>query len=562
MRCVDARTLKARGALGRGTGTEADMPSTVMSPTRPHTAPRPGRSLRTWHAGRMSPTTRPGPEGADASPRGVPARAASADELALQRKALSVLTALPREVAALGRAFEEAGHELALVGGPVRDAFLGVHPHDLDFATSAHPDETERLLTAWGTATWDMGREFGTIGARRGDTVVEVTTYRTDEYDPASRKPVVQFGDTLEGDLSRRDFTVNAMAVRLPGLEFVDPFDGLGALAEKSLRTPVTATQSFDDDPLRIMRAARFTAQLGFSVEEDVLAAMTELAPRLEIVSAERVRAELERLLLSPHARDGLDLMVWSGVADVVLPELATLRQTVDEHGRHKDVYEHTLTVLDQAIDLEGPPAGTPEGDAHPVASPDLVLRLAAIMHDIGKPATRRFEGPKVTFYHHDIVGAKQATKRLKALTYPTQVVKAVAKLIELHLRFHGYSDGEWTDAAVRRYVRDAGAELEHLHMLTRADCTTRNRQRATKLRRAYEELEWRIDELAAQEELASLRPHLDGTQIMEVLGIGPGRDVGQAYSFLLEHRTEHGPIPHDDAVELLRQWWADRGGQ
>ena len=560
MRCVDARTLKARGALGRGTGTEADMPSTVMSPTRPHTAPRPGRSLRTWHAGRMSPTTRPGPEGADASPRGVPARAASADELALQRKALSVLTALPREVAALGRAFEEAGHELALVGGPVRDAFLGVHPHDLDFATSAHPDETERLLTAWGTATWDMGREFGTIGARRGDTVVEVTTYRTDEYDPASRKPVVQFGDTLEGDLSRRDFTVNAMAVRLPGLEFVDPFFGLGALAEKSLRTPVTATQSFDDDPLRIMRAARFTAQLGFSVEEDVLAAMTELAPRLEIVSAERVRAELERLLLSPHARDGLDLMVWSGVADVVLPELATLRQTVDEHGRHKDVYEHTLTVLDQAIDLEGPPAGTPEGDAHPVASPDLVLRLAAIMHDVGKPATRRFEaGGGVSFHHHEVVGARMTAKRLKALRFDKQTIQDVTKLVELHLRFHGYGESGWTDSAVRRYVTDAGDQLERPHRLTRADCTTRNKRKAARLSAAYDDLEQRIAELREREEIGKIRPDLDGTQIMEILGVAPGPVVGRAYKMLLERRMEEGPGTQDEARAVLLAWWADQ---
>ena len=487
-----------------------------------------------------------------------PRRPATAEELALQKRALAVLTALPPEVAALGREFVAAGHELALVGGPVRDAFLGVHPHDLDFATSARPDQTEAILAAWGTATWDMGREFGTIGARRGDVVVEVTTYRSDVYEVGSRKPVVRFGDTLQGDLSRRDFTVNAMAVRLPSLEFVDPFDGLGALADRSLRTPVTAAQSFDDDPLRIMRAARFTAQLGFSVEEDVVAAMTAMAPRLEIVSAERVRAELERLLTSPHARDGLDLMVWTGVADVVLPELALLRQTVDEHGRHKDVYEHTLTVLDQAIDLEGPPADTPEGAAHPVPGPDLVLRLAAIMHDVGKPATRKFEpGGGVSFHHHEVVGARMTAKRLKALRFDKQTVADVTKLVELHLRFHGYGESGWTDSAVRRYVTDAGDQLERLHRLTRADCTTRNRRKAARLSAAYDDLEQRIAELREQEEIGRIRPDLDGEQIMAILGIPPGPIVGRAYKMLLERRMDEGPGTQEAAREALLEWWA-----
>ncbi|PFG39798.1 poly(A) polymerase [Georgenia soli] len=474
--------------------------------------------------------------------------------LDLQRRALSALAALPASVRELGQAFADAGHELALVGGPVRDAFLGVVSHDLDFATSARPDETERLLAAWGDASWDIGKEFGTIGARRGDTVVEVTTYRTEAYEVGSRKPEVQYGDTLEGDLSRRDFTVNAMAVRVPELTFVDPHDGLGDLAEHLLRTPVSATQSFDDDPLRIMRAARFTAQLGFDVDPDVMSAMSAMADRLGIVSAERIRAELERLITSRHPRRGLELMVYTGVADVVLPELAELQQTVDEHKRHKDVYEHTLTVLDQAIALETGPDG-------PVPAPDLVLRLAAIMHDVGKPATRRFEpGGGVSFHHHELVGAKLTAKRLKALRFDKQTIKDVTRLVELHLRFHGYGDGGWTDSAVRRYVTDAGPLLERLHRLTRADCTTRNQRKAMRLSAAYDDLEERIAQLRAHEELKAIRPDLDGKQIMEILGIPAGPLVGQAYKFLLDLRMERGPVGEDEAREALLAWWAARG--
>ena len=471
-----------------------------------------------------------------------------------QTNAMHELLRIAPVIDDLGRLFRADGHQLYLVGGSVRDALLGSLGHDLDFTTSATPDQTHELLKRFTPTTWDIGKEFGTIGALKRaedqDWQIEVTTFRADIYRSDSRKPEVSFGDTIDGDLIRRDFTVNAMAINVATRQFVDPYGGLADLADQVLRTPSTPEQSFSDDPLRMMRAARFASRLGFAVAPEVVAAMTDMAERITIVSPERVQGELTGLLLTDNPRVGLDLLVSTGIADHILPELPALQLEVDEHARHKDVYQHTLTVLDQAIELE-------KARGH---EPDIVNRLAALLHDIGKPATRRFEGPKVTFYHHDIVGAKQATKRLKALTYPTQVVKAVAKLIELHLRFHGYSDGEWTDAAVRRYVRDAGAELEHLHMLTRADCTTRNRQRATKLRRAYEELEWRIDELAAQEELAALRPHLDGTQIMEILGISPGRAVGEAYDFLLEHRTEHGPIPHDDAVALLRQWWADRG--
>ncbi|WP_255411464.1 CCA tRNA nucleotidyltransferase [Georgenia sp. SYP-B2076] len=471
----------------------------------------------------------------------------------LQRRALESLSALPRAVMEVGEAFAAAGHELALVGGPVRDAFLGHVAHDLDFATSARPEETERILTAWGDACWDIGKEYGTIGARKGDVVVEVTTYRTEAYEVGSRKPAVEYGETLEGDLTRRDFTVNAMAVRIPDLTFVDPTGGLDDLADEVLRTPVSATQSFDDDPLRIMRAARFTAQLGFDVAEDVMAAMSDMASRLEIVSAERVRAELERLLVSPAPRRGLEVMVYTGVAAVVLPELEELQRTVDEHKRHKDVYEHTLTVLDQAIALETGPDG-------PVPAPDLVLRLAAVMHDVGKPATRRFEpGGGVSFHHHELVGAKLTARRLKALRFDKQTIKDVTRLVELHLRFHGYGDGAWTDSAVRRYVTDAGPLLERLHRLTRADSTTRNQRKAMRLSAAYDDLEERIAELRGQEELKAIRPDLDGSAIMTLLGIPAGPVVGQAYRFLLDLRMERGPLGEDAAREALLAWWAAR---
>jgi len=477
--------------------------------------------------------------------------------LALQRRALSVLADLAPAAIELGEVFREAGHELALVGGPVRDAFLGRVSADLDFTTSASPDETEALLARWGDAHWDIGREFGTIGARRHgrrnggeDVVVEVTTYRTDAYDPASRKPEVVFGDTLEGDLSRRDFTVNSMAVRLPELTFVDPFDGLSDLAARRLRTPVAARQSFDDDPLRMMRAARFAAQLGFAVDEDALAAIREMSDRISIVSAERVRDELTKLLLAPVPRPGLEVLVDTGLAEHVLPELPALRLEIDEHHRHKDVYQHSLTVLEQAIALETGPEG-------PVPGPDLVLRIAALLHDIGKPATRRFEGGGgVSFHHHEVVGAKLVARRLKALRFDKATVQAVSRLTELHLRFHGYGDGGWTDSAVRRYVTDAGPLLERLHRLTRSDCTTRNRRKAERLSGAYDDLQARIAQLREQEELASIRPDLDGQQIMDVLGIGPGRDVGAAYRHLLELRMDRGPLGEDVARQELLTWW------
>ncbi|QQO76849.1 CCA tRNA nucleotidyltransferase [Actinomyces sp. HMT897] len=481
------------------------------------------------------------------------AASAPVDDRGLTATARAALEHLPVALAVLGHLFTRAGHEIALVGGPVRDAFLGVAPHDLDLTTSARPEETERILTQWGDTTWDVGKDFGTIGARRGETVVEVTTYRTEAYEVGSRKPTVSYGDTLTGDLSRRDFTVNAMALRLPDLELVDPHEGLADLEAGVLRTPVGAVQSFDDDPLRIMRAARFASQLGFDVEMDVMDAMEEMAPRLGIVSAERIRAELERLLTSRWPRRGLELMVHTGVADVVLPEVASLRETVDEHRRHKDVYEHTLTVLEQAMDLETGPEG-------PVPAPDLVLRLAALLHDIGKPATRRFlPDGTVTFHGHDHVGARMAARRLRALRFDKQTVKDVSRLVELHLRFHGYADAAWSDSAVRRYVTDAGPLLERLHRLTRADVTTRNRRKAAMLSHAYDDLEARIAALSRQEELDAIRPELDGGQIMAELGLEPGPVVGEAYHFLLDLRMEKGPVGPEAARQALRSWWAAR---
>ncbi|MCW2823990.1 MAG: hypothetical protein JWQ91_907, partial [Aeromicrobium sp.] len=451
----------------------------------------------------------------------------------------------------LGRRFADAGHELALVGGPVRDAMLGRQHNDLDFTTSARPEQTEKLLTGWADAIWDMGRAFGTIGSRKGPWQVEITTYRSESYDPTSRKPDVEFGDTLEGDLGRRDFTVNAMAVLVPGRELEDPYGGVVDLAHRVLRTPGTPEDSFSDDPLRMMRAARFAAQLGFTVDPGVVAAMTAMADRIEIISAERVRDELVKLICAPYPRLGLTLLVETGLAERVLPELPALALERDEHHRHKDVYEHTLTVLEQSIDLES---------RLPGGGPDFVSRFAALMHDVGKPKTRRFEsGGIVTFHHHDVVGAKLTRKRMRALRYSNDLIDQVAQLVELHLRFHGYGSGEWTDSAVRRYVRDAGDQLERLHILTRADSTTRNQKKAARLQRTYDELEERIAVLAEQEELGSIRPDLDGAQIMAILGIPPGPEVGEAYRFLLDLRMDRGPLSEADATEALRAFWAAR---
>ena len=456
----------------------------------------------------------------------------------------------------LGELFAAAGHELALVGGPVRDAFLGRVSPDLDFTSDARPDEILAVGAGWADAHWDIGRDFGTVGLRKGALQLEITTYRADVYDRTSRKPEVMFGDSLEGDLVRRDFAVNAMAIRLPSLEFVDVHGGLDDLVARRLMTPAAPEESFADDPLRMMRAARFAAQLGFDVAPQVRAAMIERATTLEIISAERVRDEFSKLLLAPQPRAGLALLVDTGLADVFLPELPALRLEVDEHHRHKDVYDHSLIVLEQAIGLEGPPDGPPES----VPGPDLVLRLAALLHDIGKPATRRFEpGGGVSFHHHELVGAKLVSKRLRAMRFDKDTTRQVARLVELHLRFHGYGDGQWTDSAVRRYATDAGPLLSRLHRLTRSDCTTRNVRKAQRLSRAYDDLEERIDRLAAEEELGRVRPELDGNEIAEALGIKPGPVLGQAYSYLLSVRLDDGLIGKDAARDKLLAWWAAR---
>ncbi|MGH3346193.1 MAG: CCA tRNA nucleotidyltransferase [Nocardioides sp.] len=450
----------------------------------------------------------------------------------------------------LGERFRAAGHELHLVGGPVRDALLGRAVSDLDLTTSARPEETERLVAGWADAVWDIGRAYGTIGLRHGDWHVEITTYRSESYDPESRKPEVNYGDSLEGDLLRRDFTVNAMAISVPDRAFADPFGGIVDLAHRQLRTPGRPEDSFSDDPLRMMRAARFAAQLGFEVAPEVVAAMAAMAGRIEIISAERVRDELVKLVCAPRPRRGLTLLVETGLAGQVLPELPALALERDEHHRHKDVYEHSLTVLEQAIAQEDRLGGRP----------DFVVRFAALMHDVGKPRTRRFlDDGSVTFHHHDVVGAKLTRNRMKALRFSGDDTDAVSTLVELHLRFHGYGEGEWTDSAVRRYVRDAGDQLERLHILTRADCTTRNRRKAERLRRTYDDLETRIARLSEQEELAAIRPDLDGNAIMRVLGIPPGREVGAAYSFLLELRMDEGPLSEEEATRRLLAWWAER---
>jgi poly(A) polymerase len=454
----------------------------------------------------------------------------------------------------VGERFAAAGYEIALVGGPVRDVLLGRFgpDHDLDFTTNARPTKILEILEGWADAIWDVGIKFGTVGARKNGRELEITTYRTETYDPTSRKPEVEFGDSLEGDLHRRDFTVNSMAMRLPAMEFVDPCKGVSDLAARTLRTPATPQQSFDDDPLRMMRAARFSAQLEFEIDDEVFAAMSQMAERISIVSPERVRDEFMKLVMSDHPRRGLRALVDTGLAEYVLPELPLLQLEEDEHHHHKDVYEHTLTVLEQAMELE---------TLHePASGPDPVLRLAALLHDIGKPRTRKFEdGGRVSFHHHEVVGARMTRKRMQAMRFSNEMIDDVSKLVELHLRFHGYGTGEWSDSAVRRYVRDAGDQLVRLHKLTRADSTTRNKRRAAALQSAYGSLEDRIAVLAEQEELASIRPDLDGAEIMSILNIPPGPIVGKAYNFLLELRLDRGPLSTDEATKALLEWWAQQ---
>ncbi len=452
--------------------------------------------------------------------------------------------------AELGERFTAAGHEIALVGGPVRDAFLGRRSPDLDFTTTATPDEILQLIKPMVDAHWDIGREFGTIGARIGDEHIEITTYRADKYDADSRKPEVAFGKDLTEDLLRRDFTVNAMALRLPDKVFVDPFNGLRDLIDGVLRTPGKPEDSFSDDPLRMMRGARFVAQLELEIEPETFAAMASMAERIEIISAERIHEEFVKLMKGKNPRLGLEVLVDSGLAALVLPELPALKLEVDEHHHHKDVFEHTLTVVDQAIDYEKD-YGL-EGD--------FVLRFAALMHDIGKPATRKLEpGGGVSFYHHDLVGAKLAKKRMQALRFDNDTIKAVCLLIELHLRFFGYSDQAWTDSAIRRYVRDAGDQLLRLHALTRADVTTRNKRKADRLSHAYDDLEQRIAVIAEQEQLNAMRPDLSGEDIMRILDLKPSREVGEAYNYLLELRIEEGPLGPDEAEKRLLAWWSAR---
>ena len=449
----------------------------------------------------------------------------------------------------LASRFEAAGHRLYLVGGPVRDALLGRTVVDLDFTTDARPPEVLRLLAGWADAVWDTGIQYGTVGARRGDAIMEITTFRADAYDRVSRNPSVAFGDSIEDDLLRRDFTANAMAVALPSREFIDPYGGLAAVARGWLDTPATPQESFGDDPLRMMRAARFVSQLGFTPAPRVVDAMRAMAAELARITPERVQAELSKLLLGSYPRRGIELLVDTGLADHVLPEVPAMRLEIDEHHQHKDVYHHSLVVLDQAIALESP------------GEPDLVLRLAALLHDIGKPATRRFEpAGGVSFHHHEVVGAKMARARLRALRYPREVVDDVARLVFLHLRFHGYGRGEWTDSAVRRYVTDAGDLLPRLHKLVRADCTTRNRRKADALQRTYSSLEARIARLQAEEDLARVRPDLDGNAIMALLGLQPGPLVGQAWRHLKELRLDRGPLGHDEAEAELLGWARAKG--
>ena len=450
----------------------------------------------------------------------------------------------------LGKRFSDAGHELALVGGPVRDAFLGRTAPDIDFTSSANPDQILEIVKPLSSAHWDIGRAFGTIGARFGDDTVEITTYRADKYSVDSRKPVVEFGTDLNEDLFRRDFTINAMALTLPSKTFVDPFNGLADLLAGIIRTPGKPEDSFGDDPLRMLRAARFASQLGFEIEPETFAAMKAMASRIEIISSERIQQELTKLMLGKHPRKGLTALVDSGLAAIVLPELPALKLEVDEHHHHKDVYEHTLTVVEQAIDYEKDYG----------LEPDFVLRFAALMHDCGKPKTRRLEpGGGVSFHQHDLVGSRITKKRMQSLKFDNDTIKSVSRLVELHLRFFGYGEQAWTDSAVRRYVRDADDLLIRLHALTRADVTTRNKRKAERLSFAYDDLEARIAKLREQEELDALRPDLSGEEIMQILDLKPGPEVGKARNFLMELRLEEGPLGAEEAKSRLLQWWSER---
>ena len=462
--------------------------------------------------------------------------------------AISTLTRQAPASTALAKAFKEAGFKLALVGGPVRDAILGRLGNDLDFTTNAHPKECEKILNKWADSVWDVGAAFGTIAGKKDEITVEITTYRSESYNADSRKPNVEFGENIEGDLSRRDFTINAMALELTTDEptFIDLFGGVSDLQNKVIKTPGKPEDSFSDDPLRMMRAARFMSQLNFEVDPAVVAAMKSMAKRLEIISFERIRDEFIKTIMGQQPKLGITLLVETGLADIFLPEVPQLKLEIDEHHHHKDVYEHSLTVLEQAIRLEDRLGGA-----------NLTLRLAALLHDIGKPKTRQLiAGGGVSFHHHEVVGSRMCKERMRKLRFDNHIINDVSQLVFLHLRFHGYGSGEWTDSAVRRYVRDAGELLTHLHLLTRADCTTRNQKKADLLAKTYDELEERIAVLMEQEELDKIRPDLSGEQIMEILKIKPSPMVGKAYDFLLELRLEHGPLGEEKAKELLLNWW------
>jgi poly(A) polymerase len=478
----------------------------------------------------------------------VPEAAEDGELLTAAAVALNQHAAVLREI---GAAFDATGHELYLVGGSVRDAFLGRLSPDLDLTTDARPDQVQQIVRRWADSVWETGIEFGTVGVGKGEHRLEITTFRADTYDQVTRNPEVRFGDRLDDDLVRRDFTVNAMAVRVTSAgagEFLDPLNGLAALRAQVLDTPSAPEISFGDDPLRMLRAARFVSQLGFTVAPRVRTAIEEMAPQLGRISAERVAAELDKLLLGADPVAGIDLLVQTGMGEVVLPEVGGMQMAIDEHHQHKDVYQHSLTVLRQAIALEDD-------------GPDLVLRWSALLHDIGKPATRRHEADGgVSFHHHEVVGAKMVRKRLRALKYSKQMVDDISHLVYLHLRFHGYGGGKWTDSAVRRYVTDAGPLLPRLHKLVRADCTTRNKRRAARLQANYDQLEARIAELTAQEDLARVRPDLDGNQIMQLLDIPAGPQVGEAWRFLKELRLDRGPLTDDEARAELLAWWRSRG--
>ena len=462
--------------------------------------------------------------------------------------AITTLTSRAPEATELASLFKSAGYKLALVGGPVRDAILGRLGNDLDFTTDAHPKDCEKILNKWADSVWDIGAAFGTVAGKKGEITVEVTTYRSESYDSSSRKPNVEFGKTIEGDLARRDFTINAMALELttPEPTFIDLFNGVADLQNKLIKTPGKAEDSFSDDPLRMMRAARFMSQLNFEIDPSVLVAIKSMATRLEIISFERIRDEFIKILMSQSPRIGITVLVETGLADYFLPEVPKLKLEIDEHHHHKDVYEHSLTVLEQAIGLETRLDG-----------PNLTLRLAALLHDIGKPKTKQLiAGGGVSFHHHEVVGARMCKERMKKLRFDNHMIEDVSQLVFLHLRFHGYGSGEWTDSAVRRYVRDAGPLLTHLHLLTRADCTTRNKKKAESLAKTYDQLEERIALLMEQEELDKIRPDLSGEEIMQILAIKPSPTVGKAYDFLLELRLEKGPIGKEAATAELLTWW------